>query len=229
MNKVLLFLLFFAAVSCNKEPKKKIVAPTPAPIPVIVVEGKSVVIDSLLLKPFDSKVLKEFYLASGYKSVWQSKKDRATIVEQLSNSEEEGLNSANYKVRKLQKYENKYATLNDKERANYDILLTHSLQKYISQLSNGQINPRNFYKDWDLKDNAIDINETIAFMLKSDSLEHKIERLKPTHAVCKSLVNALKIINSFPQDDFLAIEIVSKIVLNDTIPSLTDIKKRLIY
>ena len=109
MNKVLLFLLFFAAVSCDKEPKKKFVAPTPAPIPVIVVEGKSVVIDSLLLKPFDSKVLKEFYIASGYKSVWQSKKDRATIVEQLSNSEEEGLNSANYKVRKLQKYENKYA------------------------------------------------------------------------------------------------------------------------
>jgi len=191
MNKVLLFLLFFAAVSCDKEPKKKFVAPTPAPIPVIVVEGKSVVIDSLLLKPFDSKVLKEFYIASGYKSVWQSKKDRATIVEQLSNSEEEGLNSANYKVRKLQKYENKYATLNDKERANYDILLTHSLQNYISHLSNGQINPRNFYKDWDLKENEIDINETIAFMLKSDSLEHKIERLKPTHSVYKSLVNAL--------------------------------------
>lgn len=229
MNKFLLFLLLFIAVSCDKEPKKKIVAPTPAPIPVIVVEGKSVMIDSLLLKPFDSKVLKEFYLASGYKSVWQSKKDRETILEQLSNSEDEGLNSANFKVRNLHKFEKKYATLNYKERANYDILLTHSLQKYISHLSNGQFNPRNFYKDWDLKENTIDMNETIAIMLKSDSLAYKMTRLRPNHLVYKSLKNALKIINSFPKDDFTAIAIVNKIVLNDTNPSIINIKKRLIY
>jgi murein L,D-transpeptidase YcbB/YkuD len=229
MNKFLLFLLLFIAVSCDQEPKKKIVAPTPAPVPVIVAEGKSVTIDSLLLKPFNSKVLKEFYLASGYKSVWQSKKDRETILEQLSNSEEEGLNSATYKVRKLLKFEKKYATLKDKERANYDILLTHSLQKFISHLSNGQVNPRNFYKDWDLKENTIDINETIAIMLKSDSLAYKMTRLRPNHVVYKSLKNALKIINSFPKDDFTAIEIVNKIVLNDTNPSIINIKKRLIY
>lgn len=229
MNKILLFLLVFIVFSCDKESKKKTVASIPAPIPIIVAEGKAVMIDSLLLKPFESKVLREFYLASGYKSVWQSKKDRATILEQLSNSDEEGLNSANYNVNKLQEFEKKYANLKDKERANYDILLTHSLQKYISHLSNGQFNPSNFYKDWDLKRNAIDINETIASMLKSDSLAYKIERLKPNHVVYKSLKKALKIINSFPKDDFTAIQLANKIVLNDTNPSVIDIKKRLIY
>ena len=229
MNKFSLFLLFFIVFSCDKEPKKKIVTPIPAPIPVILAEGKAVVIDSLLLKPFDSKVLKEFYLASGYKSVWQSKKDRKNILEQLSNSDEEGLNSANYNVNKLQKFEKKYASLKDKERASYDILLTHSFQKYISHLTNGQFNPRNFYKDWDLKENAININETIGMMLKRDSLAYKIERLKPNHIVYKSLKKALKIINSYPKDDFTAIQIANKIVLNDTNPSLIDIKKRLIY
>ena len=229
MNKFLLFLLVFIVFSCDKEPKKKIVTPIPAPIPVILAEGKAVVIDSLLLKPFDSKVLKEFYLASGYKSVWQSKKDRKNILVQLSNSDEEGLNSANYNVIKLQKFEKKYASLKDKERASYDILLTHSFQKYISHLTNGQFNPRNFYKDWDLKENAININETIGMMLKSDSLDYKIERLKPNHVVYKSLKKALKIINSFPKDDFTAIQLANKIVLNDTNPSVIDIKKRLIY
>ena len=229
MNKFLLFLLVFIVFSCDKEPKKKIVTPIPAPIPVILAEGKAVVIDSLLLKPFDSKVLKEFYLASGYKSVWQSKKDRKNILVQLSNSDEEGLNSANYNVIKLQKFEKKYASLKDNERASYDILLTHSFQKYISHLTNGQFNPRNFYKDWDLKENAININETIGMMLKRDSLAYKIERLKPNHIVYKSLKKALKIINSYPKDDFTAIQIANKIVLNDTNPSVIDIKKRLIY
>ena len=229
MNKFLLFLLVFTVFSCDKESKKKIVAPVPAPIPVILVEGKAVMIDSLLLKPFDSQLLKEFYLASGYKSVWQSKNYRATILEQLSNSNDEGLNPANYNVNKLQKFEKKYATLKNKGRANYDILLTHSLQKYIRHLSNGQFNPKNFYKDWDLKQNAMDINETIAIMLKSDSLAYKMERLKPNHLVYKSLKKALNIINSFPKDDFTSIEITNKIVLNDTNSSLINIKKRLIY
>ncbi len=229
MNKFLLFLLVFTVISCDKDPKKKILAPIPAPIPKIIAEGKAVTIDSLLLKSFDSKVLKEFYLASGYKSVWQSKKDRKSILEQLSNSDEEGLNSADYNVNSLKQFEKKYITLKDEERAKYDILLTHSFQEYISHMTSGQFNPKNLYKDWDLKKNAIDINGTITTMLKSDSLAYKIEQLKPNHVVYKSLKKALKIINSFPKDDFTAIQLTNKIVLNDTNPSLIDIKKRLIY
>ena len=121
MNKILIFILVFAIFSCEKEPKKKVVIPIQAPIPIIIAEGKSVFIDSLLLKPFNSKLLNEFYLASGYKSVWQSKKDRKSILEQLSNCEEEGLNSLNYTINKLRKFEKRYATLNSIERANYDI------------------------------------------------------------------------------------------------------------
>ena len=229
MNKFLLFLLLFVVFSCDRDPKKKIANPTPTAIPAIVAEGKAVMIDSLLLQPFDSKILKEFYLASGYKSVWQSKKDRMTILEQFSTAEEEGLNSATYNVGKLQKFEKKYATLKDNERANYDILLTHSFQKYISHLSNGRVNPRDFYKDWDLKENVVNINEIIALMLKNDSLAYKIERLKPNHLIYKSLRKALKIINSLPKDDIISIEIVNKIIPNDTNPSLINIKKRLIY
>ena len=151
MNKIFILLLILIAFSCEKESKKKEVNPVPVPIPVILSEGKSVFIDSLLLKPFNSDVLKEFYLASGYRSVWQSKNNRINILKQLSNSEDEGLNPENYNVIELQKFEKNYAALNEKEKANYDILLTQSLQKYISHLTNGQINPSNLYQNWDLK------------------------------------------------------------------------------
>jgi murein L,D-transpeptidase YcbB/YkuD len=229
MNRVLIFLLAFTLFSCEKEPRKKVVAPNQAPIPVIIAEGKSVFIDSLLLKPFKSKLLEEFYLASGYKSVWQSQKDRKNILEQFSNSEEEGLRLADYNVNKLQKLEKKYTALSFTEKANYDILLTHSIQKFIVHLTKGKVNSRNFYTNWDLNENKISVNETIALMLKSDSLAHKIEKLKPNHVVYKSLKRALKIINSYPEDTFSRFEIENKIVLNDTNSSLIDIKKRLIY
>jgi murein L,D-transpeptidase YcbB/YkuD len=229
MNKIFIVLLIFIALSCEKESKKKEVTLVKAPILAILVEGKSVFIDSLLLKPFHSDVLKEFYQASIYKSVWQSKKNRTNILKQLSNSKEEGLNPENYNVNKLQKFEENYDALKDSEKAEYDILLTYSLQKYISHFTNGKINPSNLYENWDLNRNSIDINKTLALLLKSDSLEYKIEQLKPNHVVYKSLKKALRIIDSFPNDDFTTIEIASKIVLNDTNPSLVAIKKRLIY
>ncbi|WP_304197958.1 murein L,D-transpeptidase [Flavobacterium alvei] len=229
MNKLLILLLVFTVLSCEKESKKKPVTPVPVARPKIVVEGKSVVIDSALLNSYDSKVLKEFYLATGFKSVWQSNKERRIILEQLLKSDEEGLNPANYNVIKLQKFEKKYANLNDENRANYDVLFTRSLQKYISHLTSGRFNPSYLYKNWDLKKNSIDVNQTIALLLKTDSLAFKMEELKPNHIVYKSLKKALQIINSFPNDDFTTIEIANKIVLNDTNPSLIAIKKRLIY
>ncbi len=229
MNKLLFLLLVFIVFSCEKETKKKVTAPLPTPIPVIIAEGKSVLIDSVLLTPFGGKILKEFYLATGFKSVWQSKKNRKIILEQLNNSEEEGLILATYAVNKLQQYEKKYNSLKDNERAKYDVLLTHKLQKYISHLSTGLYNHRNFYNNWDLKTDTIDINSTIAILLKTDSLNYKIEQLKPNHIVYKSLKKALKIINTFPSSTFSPIAIESKIVLNDTNPSVIDIKKRLMY
>lgn len=229
MKKILIFLLAIMVLSCERESKKKIKAPMPASMPVILVEGKAVNIDSILLKPYASKVLKEFYLASGFKSVWQTKNDREEILEQLSNSENEGLISADYYSIILRKLEKKYAKLNDVERAKYDILLTHSFQKYILHLTNGRLNPKLVYQNWDLKENEININETIAVMLKTDSLKHIIKQLIPSHLVYRSLKKALKIINSFPLDTFSRIEIEKKIVPNDTNQSLLGIKRRLIY
>ena len=63
MNKLLFLLLLFTVFSCEKETKKKLTNQLPAPIPAIIAEGKSVFIDSVLLKPFGGKILKEFYSA----------------------------------------------------------------------------------------------------------------------------------------------------------------------
>lgn len=230
MNKFFILILLFNIFSCDKKVIKKEATPSPShSTPVAQPERKELLVDSVLLNPFDSKILKEFYKFNGYKIVWQSKENRKILLEQLFNSEKEGLNSADYHVNKLRKYEEKIDVLDNHEIVNYDILLTRSFQKYISHLTNGRLDPGKLYADWDLKENKIDVNATISRLIKSDSLAHKIEQLKPNHIVYKRLKKALKIINTLPKDVFKRIEITNKIVLNDTNPSLISIKKRLIY
>jgi murein L,D-transpeptidase YcbB/YkuD len=229
MRKIYILLLVFATFGCEKEPKKIKPISKPIIIPHIQVEGKSVAIDSVLLNSYSSKNLKEFYLFTGYKSVWQSEEDRNIILQQFISSEDEGLNPKDYNCISLKKYEKKYNVLQDQERAKYDILFTHSLQKYILHLKRGRMNPNYLYKNWDLQRNSIDINQTIAQLLKSDSLYYKINQLKPNHIVYNSLKKALKIIENYPVDDFTPIAFENKIVLNDTNPTLIEIKKRLIY
>lgn len=227
---LLLSFLSFNIFSCDKEALKKNVAPSPSnSIPIVQPEREPVSFDSVLLNSFDSKILKEFYKSTGYKTVWQSKENRKIILEQLYNSEEEGLNPADYNVTKLRKYEEKVDTLDNQEMESYDILLTLSFQKYISYLTNGRLNPRELYRNWDLKENKIDINKTIAGLLKSDSLAQKIEQIKPNHLVYTRLKKALKIIDALPKDTFTRIKTINKIVKNDTNSLLIDIKKRLIY
>lgn len=229
MKKFFIILFVFTIFSCKKEEKKIAATIIPASIPFIQPQGRAVLIDSLIINAFGSKTLKDFYKASGNKSVWQSKKARKIILDQFNHSDAEGLIPSDYKINILQKYEKNISTLNDDELAKFDVLLTYSLQKYISHLSNGRLNPRKLYSDWDLKENKIDINTALATLLIGDSLGIKLNQLKPQNDVYLKLKKALKIINSFPKDSFTRIEIAHKIVLNDTNTWMIAIKKRLIY
>ncbi|MFV8391796.1 L,D-transpeptidase family protein [Flavobacterium sp. LB2P6] len=197
--------------------------------PPVLPKDKSIRIDSALLTSFNNKTLSAFYKATNYRTIWQSKENRKIILEVLLNSEEEGLNPEDYNVKTLSNFEKKSATLNESDIAKYDILLTSSFQKYISHLTNGKLNPKKLYKNWDLKENYIDINETLTDLLNTDSLVDKIEQLKPNHIVYKRLKKALKLINSFPNDNFKALKVEQLIAPHDTNPYLIDIKKRLIY
>lgn len=191
---------------------------------------KTLPIDSLLIQSFDSKLLTFFYKLNNYQTVWlQSNATRQTLVNALLLCEEEGFNPKEYEIKKLEKLERKVTVLSDKELINYDILLTLKLQKYISQLANGRLNPRELYKDWDLKENTIDVNEELLAFAKGDSIVSRIEKLKPNHIVYTRLKKALKLIDTFPDAVLDCIPIKVKINKNETNDALIPIKKALIY
>ncbi|OAB28002.1 Murein L,D-transpeptidase YcbB/YkuD [Flavobacterium fryxellicola] len=230
MNNLFIILLLFSFLSRTKEAlKSAVVLKKEIPKVLIQPEGKPTNIDSTLLLSFNNKVLTNFYKATNYRTVWQSEEKRKIILEELKRSDEEGLQPEDYNLKVLFDFEKKAPSLDSLDLAKYDILLTSSLQKYIAHLTNGTVNPRKLYKNWDLKENYIDLNTTVIHLLKSDSLVYKIEQLKPNHIVYKRLKKALQLLNNFPKDNFKSIKFTKIITPNDTSTSIIDIKKRLIY
>ena len=230
MKTLAVVLLIYATISCQKE-KLKSEAFSYNEIknsPDLIVE-KSIRIDTVLLHSFNNKTLSDFYKSTNYRAIWQSENKRKIILKALLKSDEEGLNPDDYKIKTLSDFEKKSTTLNNSDLVKYDILLTSSFQKYIAHLTNGTLNPRKLYKNWDLKENYIDLNETLTNLLASDSLADKIEQLKPNHIVYKKLKKALQLIHTFPKDNFKALKIAGIITPNDTNPSIIEIKKRLNY
>lgn len=233
-SKLLTYLLLLLTLVCckketlNSEALKKNIS-TSDTQSTTTNQDNTITIDTTFLISFNNKTLQEFYKSTYYKTVWQSDENRKTILDQLQKSDKEGLNPNDYNIKSLQDFEKKTASLDTIDKAKYDVLLTYNFQKYISDLTNGKLNPRELYKNWDLKRNTIEINETLTQLLKSDSISTKIEELKPSHIVYKRLKRALAIIETFPNDNLKKIKIDKRISINDTNSSLIDIKKRLIY
>lgn len=230
MNNLFLIVLLCTFISCKKEAlKSELILEKETVKPRVQLEGKPTNIDSAVVISSHNKVLKDFYSSTNYRTVWQSEKKRKIVLAELLKSSEEGLNPEDYNLKTLYNFEKRATTLDSLDIVKYDILLTSCLQKYISHLTNGRLNPRKLYKNWDLKENYIDLNATVALLLQTDSLAYKIQQLKPSHIVYKRLKKALRQINTFPKDDFKPIKFTKIITPNDTNPSLIAIKKRLIY
>lgn len=153
---------------------------------------------------------------------------RKLVINALAKAEEEGLNPKNYQIEKLEAYE-KMDSISDTDIIKYDLLLSGNLKKYISHLTNGKLNPRKLYKDWDLKENPIEIDTIMLQLQTGDSLAQKLESLKPQNMVYKRLKKALQIINTYPEDHFKKIDIIKSILPDSENPSVINIKKRLIY
>lgn len=226
---VLITTLFLLLVSCKEkeiayaEPSKKDVAKT--------AENaiKRYAVDSTYVATFENDSLTSFYKMNGFQTVWNTQKNRTVIIDALLRADQEGLDPTEYNVKDLNRYGENITTLNDKEIAGYDVLMTLCIQKYLRHLTQGKLNPRELYTDWDLAQNKADINQMLTTAANGDSLQIIIEKAKPTHIVYKKLKDALILINTFPTDTLKKIEIAVKLKVNDTSSSLIDIKKRLIY
>ncbi len=226
-----LFILMSFFVSCKNDLPKQIAISKPVIVVLDTAKNRnSIAIDTAQIHKYKSELLNSFYAAKDNKTFWLSAEQRKTLISILKKSDKEGLNPNDYEVKKLSEFQEKEKELSELEWITYDLTLTNSFQKYIAHLSNGKLNPREIYTDWDLKENQIDINETINSIQKSDSLIEKTELLKPNNIVYKELKKALEIIDDLPKDEFKIIETTKKkFIPKDSNAVLIPVKKRLIY
>ena len=228
MNKLYFCLLLLAFTSCKKEetPLTKKGIKTP---PIILTDERKVAIDTALINSFKSETLPLFYASSENKTVWGNIKKRAFVLSQLKNCPELGLNPDDYKTPLLTKYESKISSLNDKELAKYDVMLTYNFEKYLTHLYKGKLNPKLLYKDWALEEKSFDINTVLIKGFNRNSLDSVVESIQSKAVTYQQLLKSLKLINEFPDDDVKKIEASEKIMVNDTNLALINIKKRLLY
>lgn len=229
MKKLYSLVVICLFLGCKKED------PKPAPIvkkkvpAIILTDERTVEIDTVLIGTYKNETLKQFYAASENQTVWGNLKKRTFVLSQLEKSEELGLEPEDYKISQLKKFESKVASLNDKDLAKYDILLTLNFEKFLNHIYKGKLDPKKLYTNWDLDEKEFDVNSVLIKGFNKNKLDSIVENIQPKTQTYKELLKALEIINTFPEDNINTIEATDKIVLNDTNPALTNIKKRLLY
>lgn len=233
MRKFYFLIIACAFISCKKEDPKVIpvkkVLPPPA---IILTDERTVPVDTALINTFKSKTLAEFYTSSNNQTVWGNLKKRTYVLSQLKNCEKLGLDPADYKSETLEKYEKRISTLNDKELATYDILLTYNFELYLNHLHRGKLDPKKLYTDWDLTEKKLDINTVLIKAFNKNKLDSIVENIQPKSDTYKQLLKALELIDTFPEDNVGKITLDSltkKISLNDSNDALINIKKRLLF
>ncbi|MBY0487760.1 MAG: L,D-transpeptidase family protein [Flavobacteriaceae bacterium] len=229
MNKfyLLLFIVFFS--SCKRTTTNDSSAKASF-IDFSVFGNDKIKIDSTLINTSKDEAFKAFYKKYKYETAWNSKDNRDFIIEEISNAENECLQTKDYNYNTLKSLEEKFEQLPDSSIVKYDLLLTNSAQLYINHISKGKLNPKNLYKDWDLEEKTIDVNKILFDCIDNNNFKNSIEDCKPQHIVYKKLKSCLKLLHQFPEETtFALIDLKQRIVPNKKNIYIPIIKKRLMY
>ena len=187
-------------------------------------------IDSILVLNTHNNLLIDFYRKKNFELVWNSKSDRDALLQEIADSENEGLEPRDYNQETLQNFEKNRATLSDSLLINYDIALTLSAQKLISHLSIGKLNPKKLYRNWDLEERPIFENAVLEEGLNNSNLKSSLENCKPNHLIYKKLKTSLRLLKQYPPEKSIALVNLKEIILPNTKNNYVPIiKKRLNY
>ncbi|HEU4791985.1 MAG TPA: L,D-transpeptidase family protein [Flavobacterium sp.] len=227
MNKFYLFIVFAVLISCKKEPILNLDSFTKSD--PTDKEGEVIEIDTVLITPFKSKSLMDFYKSRDNQTVWQSEKNRKIILETIKRCEVEGLNPSDYNISKLEDLEKNFNDLDEEEQVNYDLLLTYNFEKYLTHLHSGKLDPRKLYNNWDLNIDELDTKSILNNALEKDSLICITEKCQPKALTYMKLIKALELINEYPEDKTQPIDTTDVVRHNHANRAIINIKKKLLY
>jgi L,D-transpeptidase YcbB len=227
MNKKILTLLIVVfIISCKKDTKVITTEKLPVEDPVTHVIIRPIPLNSLENKT-DS--IRLFYQKFKEYEIWYDDKNRMDLIQEIKLCDQEGLMPSDYNYDEIVSLENKRTKLTENEIINYDILLTESFEKLATHLHCGKTNPKDIYEDWDIPVKSIALSDKLLNAINTKTIATTFKEIKPQHLTYISLKKSLLLLNRLPEYRFKKISIEKKIELNDTIKTIVEIKKRLMY
>lgn len=223
----LLTFLIITFVSCKKDNSP------------IAVDNNDLIKDAetnVIIRPIPNEVLetlddsiKLYYTKLNNFEIWYDKENRADLINEIKLCSHEGLEANDYNFKSIEELESNRNNLNDEEMIHYDILLTQSYRKLANHLYKGKLNPKNLYSDWDLSKKEPSLSDSLTNAIKNKKVATLFKNLKPQDFMYQKIKHSLTLLNLYPEDKFEKISIDKKIKLNDTVPQIVAIKKRLKY
>lgn len=227
MKKTTCLLLVFLYISYQKKP-------------LDIAFDNSIIRDTVLnitIRPVHPDLLKEksdslklYYQRFNFHEIWYCDENRKNLIDEIKFCHQEGLDPKDYSYEFIESLEDKRKDLSDEEIVKFDILLTESFEKLALHLHKGKLSPKELYKDWDLKTKEITLSPLLIKAIKEKKVGSVFKDLKQNHIVYQSLKKSLIELDKFPDTTFSKIVIKKdRIILNDTLPEMVKIKKRLAY
>ncbi|WP_396196506.1 murein L,D-transpeptidase [Flavobacterium sp.] len=227
MKKLFFLFLLFLLASCAKEAKIK-------PFQKKILKDKE---HNVLIRPVAPDLLNDssdsvrlYYKKMDFHEIWYLDENRKDLLSEIQKCSNDGLQPEEYSYETLKKLEENRKNLSEEEQIVYDILLTQSFEKLALHLHSGKLNPKKLYANWDIKPKKIALSHYLLKAIKERKVSTTFKELKPNHLVYQLLKKSLVALDAFPDVPFSTISSSkNKIQLNDTLPELVKIKKRLAY
>lgn len=150
---------------------------------------------------------KEFYEASGDQLPWiadnRPSRQAWEVIKALQAADGEGLNPIDYDgprwAGRLGKMDSGRAP--ESEFVRFDLALTISTMRYVSDLHRGRVNPREFHFDLDIGNKKLDLSEFLRRkLLTAENVEAALETAEPPFPAYRRTVDALRAYTKLASD-----------------------------
>ncbi len=140
------------------------------------------------------RLLRKFYFTNHYNFIWLQNnilnEKAIEFINTLKNSYLDGLNPDEYNINEIQTLiENNNSYLSDKILPKIEVLLSDSFFKYVENITQGVIDVRKFYPDWDIKKHNVNSLQIIDAYINTN---YNLDNLIPSNQNYQKLKQKLK-------------------------------------
>ena len=134
-----------------------------------------------------NRLVREFYARRDFQPAWTSLQ-AAALIEAVAGADREGLNPGAYDLDRIKgpllawgQKEGPEGKVTDEERALLDLVLTETFLIYGRDLSQGRMDPEEFFAQWVPHHRPIDVVQALVEALEGSGIEDTLKGLAPRH------------------------------------------------